>query len=465
MTTYHVIANPESNNQPFLFQCNHGSMRFKSIKRLGGGGFGTVYVCENSDSTGYVALKKIENRSSNECALIEEALDIMRKEIQHDNICPVLDAFYYTSTAKNENKLYITMPYYRNGDVRMLIGTKKSISRVTIVYIAIQMLDAMSVKHAKHIVHRDISPENILFGDDPHLALPHVLLSDFDTVRVLDGTRQYTEKVGKTKYFAPEILTKDYNEKVDVWSFGIVLLELMVTHNHELYDQFFGENVPDLHSSINIVNQCSHQVRRHIQKDNIDKEILDVIFEMICFDTIRRVNSHEALQRFKSVRDHIPNADVIFPRKEKYISDIKLIIHDGDTPPHIPDWTVLKENLMSSKGGKCHYLAYKKSHGPHISDLQVVHTKSALKSPPIEFSGWEPTDLSVNHLSDGWKYLCWNYNGTPIEEIRVQVSKEKKPPTYEKWISIPCNLNDKEYYTFSDYIVPMTYVFIYYKLA
>jgi len=81
-----------------------------------------------------------------------------------------------------------------------------------------------------NIVHRDIKPENILFvkGGDTH-GMGNIKLCDFGTACKYEKDLPLFQKYGSPNYIAPEILTgSGYNEKVDVWSAGVILFTLIM---------------------------------------------------------------------------------------------------------------------------------------------------------------------------------------------------------------------------------------------
>jgi hypothetical protein len=100
-------------------------------------------------------------------------------------------------------------------------GTAKSIVAAGIVI-------GMSSVHTSGIIHRDLKPSNILLDADRR---PRI--SDFGSSRDLDLMRTLTGggQVGTPLYMAPELYEeRDYDEKIDVYSFALVLYEIVVGH-------------------------------------------------------------------------------------------------------------------------------------------------------------------------------------------------------------------------------------------
>lgn len=79
--------------------------------------------------------------------------------------------------------------------------------------------------HSKNIVHRDLKPENLIFDSKKDNANLKVI--DFGTSKKLDATKKLTSRLGTPYYIAPEVLKKNYDEKCDIWSCGVILYILL----------------------------------------------------------------------------------------------------------------------------------------------------------------------------------------------------------------------------------------------
>ena len=89
-----------------------------------------------------------------------------------------------------------------------------------------QLLEALKYLHSltPKVIHRDIKPSNVLikyYNDHAQIKL-----CEFGFSKILEKESSNTSGVGSTGYRAPEILTNNYNEKVDIFSLGNVILEL-----------------------------------------------------------------------------------------------------------------------------------------------------------------------------------------------------------------------------------------------
>jgi len=96
------------------------------------------------------------------------------------------------------------------------------------------VLSAINYCHTSKIVHRDLKPENLLLdkGQDPKITI-----IDFGTSAVFDSNKKMNQKFGTPYYIAPEVLKKNYDEKCDLWSIGVILYILLCG-----YPPFNGAN-------------------------------------------------------------------------------------------------------------------------------------------------------------------------------------------------------------------------------
>ena len=92
-----------------------------------------------------------------------------------------------------------------------------------------QLLSAVNYMHQHNITHRDLKPENIVFSDDNFSKIEQATIKiiDFGMAEVTKPGEYLSAIVGSPYYVAPEVLTKKYNYKCDVWSCGVILYVLL----------------------------------------------------------------------------------------------------------------------------------------------------------------------------------------------------------------------------------------------
>ena len=96
----------------------------------------------------------------------------------------------------------------------------KKLNNVDIVFTIYQIVEGMKYVHHRKIIHRDIKPSNILISSDGTIKI-----SDFGISKLMSLDEQSTTGgVGTQKFMAPEIINEEkYDEKVDVYSFGVLI--------------------------------------------------------------------------------------------------------------------------------------------------------------------------------------------------------------------------------------------------
>jgi serine/threonine protein kinase len=108
-----------------------------------------------------------------------------------------------------------------------------------------QVLSAINHMHKeKNIVHRDLKPENILLENKNDIH--DIKIIDFGTAqryfKDANGESMYLEKsIGTPAYMAPEVFSKKYNEKCDIWSIGVITYVLL-TKKQPFFSNETGES-------------------------------------------------------------------------------------------------------------------------------------------------------------------------------------------------------------------------------
>ncbi|XP_072778414.1 serine/threonine-protein kinase PAK 3-like [Taeniopygia guttata] len=179
-------------------------------------GFGTVCMAVETATGEEVAIKKISllEESNSEVCLNE--IQIMRGN-KNANLVTFVDSYLV------DEELWLVMEYMDGGSLHDVIR-ETHMAEGEIAAVSRECLQGLDFLHSKQVIHRDIKSHNILLGLDGS-----VKLADFGLAAQLTAEqRKRRSAVGTTHWMAPEIFTrKPYGAKVDIWSFGIVGIEMV----------------------------------------------------------------------------------------------------------------------------------------------------------------------------------------------------------------------------------------------
>ena len=202
---------------------------YRIVEKLGGGGMGVVYKAEDSRLHRPVALKFVSEELSRD----PEALSRFAREAQtasalnHTNICTIYDI------GEQDGQSFIVMEYLEGTTLQERLAAG-SLSLNTLLDVGIQIADALDAAHSAGIIHRDIKPANIFIASrdrvkvlDFGLAKMRASTTPQVDVTTIAGTRQGVV-MGTAAYMAPEQARGEaVDHRADIWSFGLVLYEMV----------------------------------------------------------------------------------------------------------------------------------------------------------------------------------------------------------------------------------------------
>jgi len=212
------------------------SSEVKIVEKIGGGCFGTVYkgICRGKD----VAVKKLHQHT-----LIDTALEEFKKEVdimthlRHPNIVLLMGA------CTEPGNLMIITELLPRGDVSTIIHNQHmKLSLLKKLHMAKDVAQGMNWLHCSNppIIHRDLKPTNLLVDDNWTVKICDFGLS---TIRRAENVTDNGIAPGTPLWMSPEVLQgKPLNEKVDIYSYGIVLWEILTGQepyaDHDSYNTF-----------------------------------------------------------------------------------------------------------------------------------------------------------------------------------------------------------------------------------
>ncbi|XP_026226103.1 serine/threonine-protein kinase Nek10 isoform X2 [Anabas testudineus] len=223
---------------------------YSILDHLGTGAFGSVFKVQKHSAQNLLALKEVnlhnpafgkdkKSIDSNVEKIISE-LTIIKEQMTHPNIVK------YYKTFVEGDKLYIVMELIEGVPLaEHLNSLKEKQQRFTedrLWNLFIQMCLALRYLHKeKRIVHRDLTPNNIMLGEKDK-----VTITDFGLAKQKQENSKLTSVVGTILYSCPEVVKNEpYGEKADIWALGCILYQMAT-----LQPPFYSSNMLSLASKI-----------------------------------------------------------------------------------------------------------------------------------------------------------------------------------------------------------------------
>lgn len=222
-------TSPQTPTDPLIGRNLAGKYAFK--RKLGSGGFGSVYLARHATLGGNVAVKVLAPRRQDRKDISQrfrrEAKTLSR--LRHPHIVEVLDF-------GNEDGLeYLVMEFLEGQELADLVTEPMEWRRS--LHIVKQIALALAVAHNVGIVHRDLKPANVMLVEIPGFR-DHVKVLDFGIAKLLststdltmedEGPTQGHQLLGTPTYMSPEqCRAEDLDGRADLYSLGALLFRML----------------------------------------------------------------------------------------------------------------------------------------------------------------------------------------------------------------------------------------------
>jgi len=196
--------------------------RYRVKRKIGSGGFGTVYLVQDTAVRDDLILKILSSHISEDETMIKRFIQELKftRLIAHKNIIRIHDFLHLPGGHA------ISMEYFASEDLASILRRVEKLDSARGVPIVAQICEGLAAAHAEGVIHRDIKPPNILVGQD-------------DAVKVVDfGLASMAQQVGSRltksgiligtpQYMAPEQITGEkIDARTDLYSLGVMMYEM-----------------------------------------------------------------------------------------------------------------------------------------------------------------------------------------------------------------------------------------------
>eukprot|EP00245_Coleochaete_scutata_P016282 TRINITY_DN752_c0_g2_i1.p1 TRINITY_DN752_c0_g2~~TRINITY_DN752_c0_g2_i1.p1 ORF type:complete len:485 (-),score=79.85 TRINITY_DN752_c0_g2_i1:765-2219(-) len=190
--------------------------RYKVLKQLGDGTYGSVWKAVNRATNEVVAIKKMKRKfySWDECMNLREVKSL--RKLNHPNIVKLKEVI------RENDELYFVFEYMECNLYQLMKDKDKLFHESKVRNWAYQVLQALAYMHKHGYFHRDLKPENLLVTKDV------IKVADFGLAREIRSRPPYTDYVSTRWYRAPEVLLQSayYGAPIDMWAMGAIMAEL-----------------------------------------------------------------------------------------------------------------------------------------------------------------------------------------------------------------------------------------------
>lgn len=256
---------------------------YRILRALGAGGMATTSLALRSEQGGFeqtVCLKRILPHLASDPEFVRAFLEEARlsAELRHGQLAAVIDFGVVDGTH------FMALEYVQGCDLRQLLRATPRLDSELVSKLACDLATGLQYAHSRGVVHRDLSPSNVLLSDAGEIKL-----TDFGIAHALERTRMTQAGLvkGKVSYMAPEYAAKGtFDAKTDLFSLGVTLFEAATGVR-----PYRGKN------EMEVLQRARDGEREAVPLDALPLALADAILACIDPDPAKRPNSAEAILR------------------------------------------------------------------------------------------------------------------------------------------------------------------------
>jgi len=188
--------------------------KYRIVAPLGSGGFGTVYLAQDTWIDKKVAIKVPHRQGLDFGELLREPR--LLASVSHPNIVSI------TTAEKQENLFFIVMEYVQGETLEHVISREGALDVARALDFTCQICNAVDHAHRQGVIHRDLRPANVLVTENDMLKV-----ADFGTSRFLEIAAHGTTVIGSPPYMAPEQFHGKAVFASDIYSLGVTMYQML----------------------------------------------------------------------------------------------------------------------------------------------------------------------------------------------------------------------------------------------
>ena len=273
---------------------------FETLKLLGKGSYGKVYLVKNINSNKVYAMKVLDKQfliDKDQISHIKTERIALEK-LRHPFIVKLNYAF------QDIKNLYFITEFLQGGELFFHLRKKSGFKEKEVKFYMSQILLAIEFMHNNNYIYRDLKPENIMIDKEGNIKL-----TDFGLSKILKHNEKTSTLCGTAEYLAPEILfTKAYDKTCDWVSFGVVIFELFCGYHP------FGRKNKKIDPTI--------YLRKTYIPEKVGKKAKDLIEKLFVSNPKNRLGYKSA----DEIKNHPFFKDI----------DFKKVLNKEYKPPFIP---------------------------------------------------------------------------------------------------------------------------------
>lgn len=373
-------------------------------EKIEGHNSSNVYVVEKKDTQ-----KKFAAKIINEKCTDEESQIRVNREIEILVFCdhPTIIKFYGFSKKgfNDKENAVVIMELAKNGSIATMIkkckegvadpeydNTKKQI-------ILIGIARGMMILNQKRIIHQDLKPDNILLDDNYYPKI-----TDFNFLKTckFDESQIQPNQYDTYKYIAPEVINNGfYDFKADVFSFGIIMYEVLnnehpflkYTHNPSLYMEKLSKNELEIELNSSTKEEFKKLIEQCIKYDPKERPSFAEIYQLLsnvdnenfCLES---VNNKEIEDYIKLISDSNANDDIYSLKATiNYLEDQNSILKEQFAE---------EKKLLNNRIAKLENLISKRESTENSNQIHTETGKNDSNSSPNENGKITDSEKEVN---------------------------------------------------------------------